>query len=142
MARRCSSSAHAVFGTKWSETAALAQFESCQRILDEELVVPPSTETIALVQRIRSGEFDTPGNNNSAEGRYYSTRNFFPNIARLASATHSLLSNANKNFLRSYTTLVDPDCRLLTLDWLGWHWQNAPGYSSDARIDWFSSSEQ
>ncbi len=38
--------------------AALAQFEACRRILDEELVVEPDAETVALVEEIRAGEFD------------------------------------------------------------------------------------
>lgn len=39
-------------------SAALAQFEICRRVLDEELAAEPDAETLALVQAIRSGEFD------------------------------------------------------------------------------------
>lgn len=38
--------------------AALAQFETCRRILDAELTVEPDAETLAVVAAIRSGEFD------------------------------------------------------------------------------------
>ena len=38
--------------------AALAQYESCRRILEEELAVQPDAETVALVEAIRVGEFD------------------------------------------------------------------------------------
>jgi len=38
--------------------AALAQFETCRHILNEELAVEPDTETVALVDAIRAGEFD------------------------------------------------------------------------------------
>ncbi|MFN8441617.1 MAG: BTAD domain-containing putative transcriptional regulator [Caldilineaceae bacterium] len=38
--------------------AALAQSETCRRILDEELAVAPDAETVALVEAIRAGEFD------------------------------------------------------------------------------------
>jgi predicted ATPase/DNA-binding SARP family transcriptional activator len=38
--------------------AALAQYETCRRILDEELAVEPDVETVALVEAIRAGEFD------------------------------------------------------------------------------------
>lgn len=38
--------------------AALAQFETCRRILDEELGVAPDAETMALVAAIRAGDFD------------------------------------------------------------------------------------
>ncbi len=37
--------------------AALAQFETCRRILDEELAVEPDAETLALVKAIRAGAF-------------------------------------------------------------------------------------
>src|SRR5262245_8124948 len=36
---------------------ALAQFESCRRLLAEELGVEPSDETVALVEQIRTGAF-------------------------------------------------------------------------------------
>ncbi|MCB0061127.1 MAG: AAA family ATPase, partial [Caldilineaceae bacterium] len=39
--------------------AALAQFETCRRVLAEELAVEPDAETVALVEAILSGEFDT-----------------------------------------------------------------------------------
>lgn len=38
--------------------AALAQFETCRRVLEEELAVEPDAETMALVEAIRVGEFD------------------------------------------------------------------------------------
>ncbi len=38
--------------------AALAQFETCCRILDEELAVEPDAETLAVVEAIRAGDFD------------------------------------------------------------------------------------
>jgi DNA-binding SARP family transcriptional activator/predicted ATPase len=40
--------------------AALAQYESCRRLLIEELGVEPSSETRALAQAIRSGEWQIP----------------------------------------------------------------------------------
>ena len=38
--------------------AALAQYETCRRILDEELAVAPDAETLAMVEAIRAGDFD------------------------------------------------------------------------------------
>lgn len=38
--------------------AALAQFETCRRLLAEELAVEPDAETMALVESIRAGDFD------------------------------------------------------------------------------------
>jgi DNA-binding SARP family transcriptional activator len=37
-------------------SAALAQFETCRRLLADELAAQPSAETVALVERIRRGE--------------------------------------------------------------------------------------
>ncbi|MCE7985949.1 MAG: hypothetical protein DYG89_32630 [Caldilinea sp. CFX5] len=39
--------------------AALAQFETCRQVLAEELAVEPDAETLALVEAIRTGVFDT-----------------------------------------------------------------------------------
>jgi len=41
-------------------TAALAQYESCRRLLEEGLGVEPSEETTALYRQIRSAPDDTP----------------------------------------------------------------------------------
>lgn len=38
--------------------AALAQFETCRRVLDEEVAAEPDVETLALIEAIRSGDFD------------------------------------------------------------------------------------
>nr|HMN28933.1 BTAD domain-containing putative transcriptional regulator [Caldilineaceae bacterium] len=38
--------------------AALRQYESCRRMLQQELGVPPSLETTRLYEQIRAGEFD------------------------------------------------------------------------------------
>lgn len=37
-------------------SAALAQFETCRRLLDEELGIEPAAETVALYERIKAGE--------------------------------------------------------------------------------------
>jgi adenylate cyclase len=43
-------------------SAALAQFEACRQVLEEELAVEPAAETIALYEQIRNGELEhTPG---------------------------------------------------------------------------------
>lgn len=41
-------------------SAALAQYETCMRLLDEELGVEPDDETNALYERIAAGEIDAP----------------------------------------------------------------------------------
>jgi adenylate cyclase len=40
--------------------AALRQFESCQRVLKDELGVEPAADTIALYKQIKSGKLDLP----------------------------------------------------------------------------------
>ena len=42
-------------------SAALAQYERCRRVLEEELGVEPSPKTTALYEQIRSGEFVDKG---------------------------------------------------------------------------------
>ncbi|MEJ2737394.1 MAG: AAA family ATPase [Anaerolineae bacterium] len=43
-------------------SAALAQFEACRQVLEEELAVEPAAETIALYEQIRNGELEhAPG---------------------------------------------------------------------------------
>ena len=39
--------------------AALAQFESCRRLLKEELGVEPGPDTVALYERIRDGALES-----------------------------------------------------------------------------------
>src|SRR5690606_12515409 len=41
-------------------SAALAQYEVCVRILDEELGVEPDDETVALYEQIAAGEIEAP----------------------------------------------------------------------------------
>ena len=40
--------------------AALAQYETCRQVLEEELGVEPEVETTALYQRILKGEVGAP----------------------------------------------------------------------------------
>jgi DNA-binding SARP family transcriptional activator/predicted ATPase len=40
------------------QSAALRQYESCRRLLEQELGAPPSTETTRLYEQIRTGNFD------------------------------------------------------------------------------------
>jgi len=84
-------------------SAALAQYESCVRVLEEELGAAPSPETTALYERIRDGQdltgFPKPvrsaGSNLPAQ--------LTPFIGR-----EELLSQIDER-------LQDPTCRLLTL---------------------------
>lgn len=79
-------------------TAALAQYESCKKILDEELGVQPSLETTALYERIRAAR--------------QASRHNLP-----ASSTDFIGREKELESLRQ--RLADPACRLVTLTGLG-----------------------
>ncbi|MBX3052054.1 MAG: tetratricopeptide repeat protein [Caldilineaceae bacterium] len=75
-------------------SAALAQYESCRRILNEELGVEPAAETRSLYQRIRSaGQTQAPA---------------------LPLPLTPLIGRA-RELQQIAVHLADPDCRLLTL---------------------------
>jgi predicted ATPase/DNA-binding SARP family transcriptional activator len=76
-------------------SAALAQYETCRRVLAEELGVEPAVETMALYERIRNGASPFPPHNLPAPLTIF--------IGREAELS------AIKDRLR------DPNCRLLTL---------------------------
>lgn len=78
--------------------AALAQYETCVAVLDEELGIPPEPETTALYERIQTA-VSTPASN-------------LPAITTTFVGREQELS-------RCLTQLRDPDCRLLTLLGLG-----------------------
>ncbi|MFQ5435486.1 MAG: BTAD domain-containing putative transcriptional regulator, partial [Anaerolineae bacterium] len=75
-------------------SAALAQYETCRRILNEELGVEPAAETRSLYQRIRSAGKAGP-------------HNLPPPLAPLIGREKELQQIA--------VHLADPACRLLTL---------------------------
>ncbi len=79
-------------------SAALAQYETCRKLLEKELGVEPSVETTALYERIRSAR-----------------RSHRHNIP--ASSTEFIGREAELRKLRQ--RLADPACRLITLTGLG-----------------------
>jgi predicted ATPase/DNA-binding SARP family transcriptional activator len=79
-------------------SAALAQYETCKRILEKELGVEPSLETTALYERIRSAR--------------QAVRHNIP-----ASSTEFVGRERELENLRG--RLADPACRLVTLTGLG-----------------------
>lgn len=79
-------------------SAALAQYERCRRIMEEELGVAPSAETRALYERICSAGEDHP-------------RNIPPQFNPLVGREGELQAIARR--------LANPDCRLLTLVGMG-----------------------
>ncbi len=79
-------------------SAALAQYETCKKILEKELGVQPSLETTALYERIRASR--------------QTTRHNIP-----ASSTEFVGREKELENLRE--RLADPACRLVTLTGLG-----------------------
>ena len=96
--------------------AALAQFESCQRILAEELAVEPDAETVAVVSALRAGDFDQiyPGELNRS-----------PDGLATASAPRAVTNNlplpptpliGRVSELAELGELINhPQCRLITI---------------------------
>jgi DNA-binding SARP family transcriptional activator/predicted ATPase len=94
-------------------SAALAQYARCRRILEEELGAPPAAETVALYERIRSGDLAQPGR--AAEIRQS------PAAPRTAAPLVPLtpLVGRESQLAQILAHLADPHCRLLTLAGLG-----------------------
>ncbi|MBN1814507.1 MAG: tetratricopeptide repeat protein [Anaerolineae bacterium] len=79
-------------------SAALAQYETCRRMLLEELGVKPETETLSLYEQIRNGSLQTGG---------MPPHNLPAPLTRFVGREDELAQIAE--------LLNDPDCRLLTL---------------------------
>jgi predicted ATPase/Tfp pilus assembly protein PilF len=81
-------------------SAALAQYETCRRVLAEELGVEPTDETIALYGRIRASEPET---------------GFFPeNLVSIPRSPTPFIGR-EEELAELAEHLANPDCRLLTL---------------------------
>jgi predicted ATPase/DNA-binding SARP family transcriptional activator/Tfp pilus assembly protein PilF len=94
--------------------AALQQYQECVQLLESELGLPPADETTALVERIRSGEFEQTREPDTAPP---------PPIS--ASPPHNLPASLTPFVAREEeleeieALLAEPDCRLLTLTGVG-----------------------
>ena len=80
-------------------TAALAQYETCRRILAQELGVEPAAETVALERRIRAGSLGAPA-------------------SRLPAATTPFIGR-ERELAEIADLLGQAECRLLTVTGLG-----------------------
>jgi predicted ATPase/DNA-binding SARP family transcriptional activator len=83
-----------ILARRGERSAALAQYETCRRVLAEELGVEPSVETVALYERIR---------NLDPSRRHNLPTQSTPFIGR------------ERELAEIAALLSDPDCRLLTL---------------------------
>ncbi|MCB0211403.1 MAG: tetratricopeptide repeat protein, partial [Anaerolineae bacterium] len=92
--------------------AALAHYETCRRILVEELAVEPMPETTALFEAIRSDQWPTPNHQKSAVAiRLEPTTPVTHHLP--AQLTSFVGREAELSQLADY--LIDPACRLFTL---------------------------
>lgn len=97
-------------------SAALAQYEICRRGLAEELSVEPTTETIALYNRIRAGQLTSKW-----EPTPSAQRSFVPVSPLVVSRRHNLppqptaFVGRTKDLAQIMERLDDPSCRLLTI---------------------------
>jgi len=83
-------------------SAALAQYETCRRVLTEELGVEPTGETVALYENIRAGETAPPLLRSSAP-----LNNLPPSPSSFVGREEELAELTE--------LLANPDCRLVTL---------------------------
>jgi len=99
--------------------AALAQFETCRGILDEELAVEPDGETMALVEAIRAGEFDRvtrwPGDKVKGAQDHLITLSPGHLVISTLPVPPTPLIGRQQTLARLQPRLLHPDLRLLTL---------------------------
>jgi DNA-binding SARP family transcriptional activator/ABC-type glycerol-3-phosphate transport system substrate-binding protein len=89
--------------------AALAQFETCRQILDEELEVEPGPEMVALYEGIREGRIGR------GAGEPRGRSELSPAPPHNLPPQPSPLIGREKELAEVNNLLADPDCRLLTL---------------------------
>jgi len=94
-------------------SAALAQYARCRRILEEELGAPPAAETVALYERIRSGDLAQPGRATEIRQPPAAPRTAAPFVPLTP------LVGRESQLAQILAHLADPHCRLLTLAGLG-----------------------
>ena len=100
-----------------NRSAALAQYERCRQVLDDELGVEPEEETVALYEAIRNGSM--------VEGSVTSDRETPPSVIRLPPTPTRLVGRQTET-REIMDLLTQPECRLLTL--------TGPGGSGKTRL--------
>lgn len=98
-----------VYAREGQVGAAIAQFETCRRVLADELGVEPSSETRELVEQIKAGNWAQPSASSST---VQATRG----ATNLQLPTHLTPFIGRERELQDLGRLIaDPSCRLLTL---------------------------
>lgn len=108
----------ALLAASGQRAAALAQYESCRRVLDEELGVTPDGETVALAEAIRIGKIDVT----ISQGDRVKGASEYPvTLPPLHPVTPSLpipptpLIGREQELAELGELIGDPHCRLVTL---------------------------
>ncbi len=94
--------------------AALQQYESCRRILSEELGVEPEPATAALYEQLRNVTYDSSVSTGSAQPPHQSETPNPPPPHNLPAPTTSFLGR-DIELAQIAALIADPTCRLLTL---------------------------
>ncbi|GIK58008.1 MAG: transcriptional activator [Chloroflexota bacterium] len=112
-----------VYAWAGQRSAALRQYQECQRLLDAELSVTPAAETTALYEQIRNGLMDTMSRWPERAATDQSTISLIP--ANPLTPSSPLPAFAAPFIGRTYelaeiaAILAKPDCRLLNLVGVG-----------------------
>lgn len=108
-----------ILALRGQRSAALAQFETCRRYLNEELGVEPARETVQLYEQIRSGELCPESQAVETKEKFSSTLThvslFYNNLP--AQSTSFIGREKELALIEQY--LANPACRLLTIIGLG-----------------------
>jgi tetratricopeptide (TPR) repeat protein len=96
-----------VYEQAGQHSAALRQYQECARLLREEIGAQPDPETIALYERIKSGE-ERAGQIRGAKPHAEARRPHLPVV------TTPFIGRVDEQ-AQIGTLLANPDCRLLTL---------------------------
>ncbi len=96
-----------LYAASGQRAAALRQYEECQRLLDEDWGVVPETETTALFEAIRTGQFQLAPKDGEEGTRRTATQNLPAQCASFVARDEELVEVRR--------TLSEAGCRLLTL---------------------------
>lgn len=107
----------ALLAASGQRAAALAQYESCRRVLNEEVAVEPDAETVALVEAIRAGEFDrvTGGGGDKATERSGATFTGAPSGIPPLPIPPTPLIGRERELAELGELIHSPQCKLITI---------------------------
>lgn len=112
------------------QSAALRQYESCRRLLEQELGAPPTAETTQLYEQIRAGQFQPITHAPTQSPRQGTTQaqaepatvhlpNARPQRSHNLPATLAPLVGRSAQLVELRTLLQDPSRRLITIVGMG-----------------------